>query len=93
MQVLLRMGADLHITDDRDCTALHYAALRDEEMDELGVNGEKKLRIVQMLVTHGIDVSALNDDGRTALQIAESCLPADWPIRSYLTNLPQQQPQ
>uniref|UniRef100_A0A0G4HRK2 Uncharacterized protein n=1 Tax=Chromera velia CCMP2878 TaxID=1169474 RepID=A0A0G4HRK2_9ALVE len=88
---LLDAGADIHLTDDDDWMALHYTAMRTHEMNQRGVDHQKKLRIAQMLVARGINVHALTYSGLTALAIAERDLPADSPIRTFLASLPLQQ--
>uniref|UniRef100_A0A0G4I481 Uncharacterized protein n=1 Tax=Chromera velia CCMP2878 TaxID=1169474 RepID=A0A0G4I481_9ALVE len=104
VEVLLHFGVDVHVVDGWGRTALHSAVVTPyiyiaEGMRTRGsLLFDKKLRIARMLVFHGIDANAVNNDGKTALAIAGRELPifpANRPMRNYLAHLaaPQQQQQ
>jgi ankyrin repeat domain-containing protein 50 len=76
VQLLLDNGADVTAKDDSGRTALHYATLDDREIfdsrktldDKWFFNGAKEM--VQQLLEKGADVTAKDDNGRTALHYA-----------------------
>uniref|UniRef100_A0A0G4FVF6 Uncharacterized protein n=1 Tax=Chromera velia CCMP2878 TaxID=1169474 RepID=A0A0G4FVF6_9ALVE len=84
--VLLENGADIR---NAGYTALHYAAFLVEEDSEEKEREmfEKKLRLAQLLVSKGIDVDALNENGETALDVAEARQLEDSPLLAFLRGL------
>lgn len=58
-QVLLEAGASPNVGDNNNNTALHYAA------------GYGQADIVKLLLDHKADVSAKNEEGKTAKEVAE----------------------
>ena len=84
VQVLLDAGADIDAREQHDMTALHMAALyepmlADNMQQPCAANDDSckarqaqqaQLAMVQVLVEAGADLNALDEDGRTALQIA-----------------------
>uniref|UniRef100_A0A0G4HTM1 Uncharacterized protein n=1 Tax=Chromera velia CCMP2878 TaxID=1169474 RepID=A0A0G4HTM1_9ALVE len=86
-KLLLDAGANIHLRDNCTSTALHCTAFRTPPMDRVGVDHQSKLHIAQMLVSRGIDVKALNNEGATALATAETDLPPDAPLRTFLSGV------
>uniref|UniRef100_A0A0G4I4R0 Uncharacterized protein n=1 Tax=Chromera velia CCMP2878 TaxID=1169474 RepID=A0A0G4I4R0_9ALVE len=93
VEVLLENGADVHATDDMGDTALHYVAAsarertsEDSEETERGLF-EKKLSIAELLLSRGIGVGALDEEGWTALDVAEAEQPDDSPVLALLRGL------
>mmetsp|Transcript_41253 Transcript_41253/g.81375 ORF Transcript_41253/g.81375 Transcript_41253/m.81375 type:complete len:298 (+) Transcript_41253:735-1628(+) len=95
LEALLANGADIHATDNVGFSALHCVALLANEDSEETGRGlfEKKLHIVELLVSRGIDVGALNEEGDTALDFAEDDQPADSPMLAFLRGLAPAQEQ
>jgi ankyrin repeat protein len=61
LQSALAAGADLQARDAQGCTALHFAADRDQ------------LETLQALLEAGADVDARDEDGQTPLHYAALC--------------------
>ena len=59
LQLLLSFGAKLKLVDKERNTVLHHAAAK-------GVNAE----LIRTLVIHGVNLNALNKEGKTALMLA-----------------------
>ena len=59
INVLLNAGANPHISDDSGDTCLHYA-----------VNGVRSEEALDIIISHGVDVNAVNKNIQTALMIA-----------------------
>uniref|UniRef100_A0A0G4F2Z8 Uncharacterized protein n=1 Tax=Chromera velia CCMP2878 TaxID=1169474 RepID=A0A0G4F2Z8_9ALVE len=89
--LLVKGGADVHATSKCGCTALHYSAFRVKLMNECGVDMKKKLEIAKTLVSHGVDVKAVDNLGMSASRVAEMYLAADSPIRTFLAEVTQGQ--
>jgi len=68
-ELLLENGADLYATDDHGWTVLHFIT---KTYDKEGQIEEKKLRIIQFLVSRGIDTGGLTNGGCMARAIAET---------------------
>uniref|UniRef100_A0A0G4HIY1 Uncharacterized protein n=1 Tax=Chromera velia CCMP2878 TaxID=1169474 RepID=A0A0G4HIY1_9ALVE len=89
-EIVLDVGADVQTTDNLGWTALHHVVWRSAMIEKYRVDYQKKLRIAQMLISRGINVNAVTNDGMTALALAKRDLPADSPIRTFLVGLPPQ---
>uniref|UniRef100_A0A0K6S9U3 Uncharacterized protein n=2 Tax=Chromera velia CCMP2878 TaxID=1169474 RepID=A0A0K6S9U3_9ALVE len=72
LDVLLENGANLHATSNDGYTALHFVARTDESEEVESSMFQKKKTIAELLVSKGIDVGALDQNGQTALKIAEN---------------------
>eukprot|EP00820_Chromera_velia_P010955 Cvel_4820.t1-p1 / transcript=Cvel_4820.t1 / gene=Cvel_4820 / organism=Chromera_velia_CCMP2878 / gene_product=Putative ankyrin repeat protein RF_0381, putative / transcript_product=Putative ankyrin repeat protein RF_0381, putative / location=Cvel_scaffold217:20128-21174(-) / protein_length=349 / sequence_SO=supercontig / SO=protein_coding / is_pseudo=false len=88
VEFFLRAGADVHATNKCGDTALHSAVLgavlhRIASLSDLfgpSVSDyAKKLCVVEMFVSYGINVNAVNHNGVTALAIAERDFPENLP--------------
>uniref|UniRef100_A0A0G4HPV3 Uncharacterized protein n=1 Tax=Chromera velia CCMP2878 TaxID=1169474 RepID=A0A0G4HPV3_9ALVE len=86
-ELVLGAGADVNATTDLGETALHFVAGHQENMDEIGIDPQKQLRVAQMLVRHGANASLMNNQGMTALDYAERWVPEDSPVRTFLAGL------
>uniref|UniRef100_A0A0G4FXP6 Uncharacterized protein n=1 Tax=Chromera velia CCMP2878 TaxID=1169474 RepID=A0A0G4FXP6_9ALVE len=93
LTVALDSGADVHVRDHYGLTALHWCTCNraNHEGEPLDVVPERKLLCAQLLVERGVDPSAEDNAGRTALSYAEVGPEADFPLRDFLAGL--QQPQ
>uniref|UniRef100_A0A0G4ID08 Uncharacterized protein n=1 Tax=Chromera velia CCMP2878 TaxID=1169474 RepID=A0A0G4ID08_9ALVE len=93
-ELLLKKGADLHAADKKRFTAFHYvvdiqldfaAILAEADTKEMRHSHfENKLRIVKLLISRGIDVSAQGVEEQTALDLAQNELPEDSPLLAFL---------
>ena len=89
-KLLLKYGAKINGTDNAfGTTALHYAAKRNlyiYDKDRASVIGpleqENQLKILRLLISHGVDINKKNKKGNTALY--EACLADNYEAAKFL---------
>jgi|GEM_PF-6536931 len=63
---LLGKGADIHQRDNRGSTLLHDSIVIKSLLDE---SVKERERLINFLISKGVDINAVNDDGKTALHL------------------------